>query len=100
MDPLRVLCVHGVGDHHSDTTWQSDWTRVITESVTRFAPQRKVQTDFLDYDDIFQDYPITAATVAGAVWKLSVSGVVHGLADLFRRHRGIADIPARVRWTA
>jgi metacaspase-1 len=100
MEPLRVLCVHGVGDHHSDTTWQADWTRAITQSVARFDTSRVVLVDFLMYDEIFERYPLGAATIASAIFKLSASGIIHGIGDLFRRGRGFADIPARVRWTA
>jgi len=100
--PIRVLCVHGVGDHHSDTTWRADWQAAIRQSVARFTTTRPVQCDFILYDYIFekQEYQITALSIASAVWKLSVSGVMHGVTDLFRRQRGLADISSRIRWTA
>src|SRR5688572_21109461 len=100
--PIRVLCVHGVGDHHSDTTWQHDWQAAIRQSVARFTATRPVIFDFVLYDDIFakREYQITPLSIASAVWKLSVSGVVHGVNDLFRRQRGLADISSRIRWTA
>jgi hypothetical protein len=99
---LRVLCVHGVGDHHSDTTWQQDWALAIYQSVADHDASRRVAVDFLMYDDIFQkaNYQISAPMVASAVWQLSVSGVVNGIQDLFHRGRGLRDVASQVRWTA
>ena len=29
MPALRVLCVHGIGDHHTSTTWEADWQAAV-----------------------------------------------------------------------
>jgi hypothetical protein len=97
---MRILCLHGVGDHHSDVTWQTDWANAIRNAIWQFDPGREVTFHYMMYDYIFQKYPLDAGTIAGALWKLSVSGIVNGIGDLFRRSRGIADVSSRVRWTA
>ena len=99
---MKILCVHGVGDHHSDTTWQADWSAVIRAGIRRFDPNREVAVEFVMYDDIFEKkkYRIQPWDLATAVTKLTVSGIIHGIGDFFRRGRGLGDLTARIRWTA
>lgn len=99
--PLKVLCVHGVGDHHSNLTWQSDWSTAILSGLRRWNPSATASFHFIPYDDLFSAAKLNAATVTAAIWKLGTSGIVHGIGDLFgRRTRGLRDFPQQLRWTA
>ncbi len=101
-ETMRVLCVHGVGNHRDDLDWQSQWREVIERGVRTWDPQRQVELDFIMYDDIFAQHPISVAATASALAQLMMSGVVHGITDIFRTRgaRGLFDIPERLRWTA
>jgi hypothetical protein len=98
--PLRILCVHGVGDHHTSLAWQGAWTDAILAGLRTWDSTATALTSFVAYDDLFDTAKLDAGTVAGAVWKLGLSGAWHGVGDLFRRRRGIMDVPAELRWTA
>jgi metacaspase-1 len=98
-EPLRVLCLHGVGHHGRDLAWQERWREAITRSVRRWAPRRHVELSFPLYDDLFEAADLSLGGLVEAVWKLTLSGVAHGFRDL-RPRRGLLDIPDRVRWTA
>ncbi|MBL1215985.1 MAG: caspase family protein [Planctomycetes bacterium] len=101
---MRVLCVHGVGNHSRTSEWKDKWTKAIEWSVVQWNPTISVETDFVMYDDIFEHHPVDPITIAGAVTQLLSSGIVHGIGDLFRTHRGMSrglfDIPDTIRWTA
>ncbi len=109
---LRVLCVHGVGDHHSDLAWQDQWREAVKTAVRAWRPDHEPDFDFASYDDIFARYPITGPGIAEALAKLFKSGIVHGVSDLaekigeriggiFGRRRGIlGGFSERVRWSA
>lgn len=97
---FRILCVHGVGDHHTNSNWQEGWKRPIVESLQRWNPACRPEVDFLLYDDLFQGAPLNAATYAEALSRLGWSGIVHGIGDLFGRSRGLGGLPEVVRWTA
>jgi len=91
--------VHGVGDHHTDQSWQSGWQEVIRAGLTRWNPDLRLEFHFPLYDDIFAAEKVTPAAIAIAVAKLLGSGIAYGIGDLIRR-RGLATLPQRVRWTA
>lgn len=97
---LTVLCIHGIGDHHSDHSWQVQWTNAITSGLHQWAPGLDVQCRFEVYDHLFDQAKLDATTIAAAIYKLTASGIIHGIADLFRRTRGIRDLPEQLRWTA
>ncbi|HEV8607361.1 MAG TPA: caspase family protein [Tepidisphaeraceae bacterium] len=98
--PLRVLCVHGVGDHHTSLAWRGAWTDAILAGLRTWDAAATAITDFVVYDDLFDTADLNPGTVASAIWKLGTSGVWHGIGDLFRRPRGLMDIPTELRWTA
>jgi metacaspase-1 len=128
MPSLRVLCVHGVGDHHTSTTWEADWQAAVRSAVAVWDANLTVEFDFLLYDDLFEKYPLDPATYAEAIYKLGGSGIAVGVNDAVNavegaidqvgqavggavndvatgigglfRSRGLADIPAELRWTA
>lgn len=100
MEPLRVLCIHGVGNHHANLLWQDRWRTAIQHSIQVWNPARTAECDFVMYDDLFEAAPLNPLTIAEALLKLGASGVVHGIADFFRRRRGIFEAPELIRWTA
>src|SRR6186997_898382 len=95
MKTLKVLGIHGLGDHRG-TTWQADWEAALRAA---FPGQGQIDLDikFLTYDDIFEKVDLTVWETMQAFWKLSRSGI----SSLFRRRRGmIGDVSDRIRWTA
>jgi hypothetical protein len=105
MAKLKILGVHGIGDHHSNLAWQDHWRAAIESGLRRWNPSIECEFSFLLHDSIFAQYPISAIDVAQAVAKLGASGLVHSIGDaitgLFSRKRGfIQDVSSTVRWTA
>lgn len=98
--PLRILCVHGVGHQEADPTFEGAWREAISRGLTEWSLARPFEIQFVAYDDLFAANPPNALDVAKAVVKLSGSGLVHGIGDLFRRRRGFGDVAESVRWTA
>ena len=99
-EPLRVLCVHGIGNHHVDLSWQRAWQDAIVAGIHRWDPAREVSLSFPLYDDIFDAHPITVAGTVDAALQLLGSGIVHGIGDLFRPRAARAPISEKLRWTA
>jgi hypothetical protein len=121
MATLRVLGIHGVGDHHSNTSWMGQWEQAIQRAVGTWDPSMKVQCTFPLYDQFFEDsrFKLNAGSYANALFKLStsavevgvaaveekvgevVSGVENFIGGLFHpSSRGLADVPIELRWTA
>lgn len=105
MARLKILGVHGIGDHHTHLEWQEQWKTAIEGGLRRWSPSIECEFSFVMHDKIFASYPITAAGVAEAVVKLGASGIFHSIGDaitgLFTRRRGfIQDLSSTVRWTA
>ncbi len=97
---LRILCVHGVGHQEGQADFEAQWHMAISEGLSRWSMSRPFTIKFLQYDDLFADAPLSAADVAVAAAKLGLSGLVHGIGDLFRQRRGFGDIRESLRWTA
>lgn len=92
---LRVLGVHGLGDHRN-STWKSTWTKALKESVPT-GDELSLDCRFVSYDDIFEDTDISTWEAASALWKLTKSGV----GSIGRRQKGVVgDISKKIRWTA
>ena len=92
---IKVLGVHGVGDHR-EIPWRQEWEQAVRAC---FAADSGVELefDFVFYDPIFEKTRISFADTMRALWKLGRSG----FGGLGRRPaRGIGDIPDMVRWTA
>jgi hypothetical protein len=98
--PLKILCVHGVGHHEADQQSEIQWRLAIGGGVFRWNANQALDIQFVKYDDLFAAASLTALDVAEAVVKLSVSGVVHAVGDLFRRRRAFGALRESVRWTA
>ena len=99
-EPLRVLCVHGVGHQEKDPAFENTWRDAITAGLTEWTFDRTFQIEFVAYDDLFAADPPSAFEVAAALVKLGASGIFHGIGDLFHRRRGFGDLAESVRWTA
>lgn len=93
MKKVKVLGVHGLGDHRN-STWKQDWEAALL-AVFPGQPEIELECSFLTYDDIFEKVDLTVWQTMQAVWKLGRSGVA-GIGG----RRGLSDIADRVRWTA
>lgn len=92
---IKILCVHGLGDHRA-SPWRDEWQKAIASS---FATEDGVALEFrfATYDPIFEETKISFAETMGALWKLTRSGVTQTV----RRQRGlISNVTDRLRWTA
>lgn len=103
--PLRVLCVHGVGNHQASLDWQERWRDTIRHALARWSPARTVEFHFVMHDHLFDKAPLGPLQIADALAKLLGSGLWHGIGDLFGRlsrggRRGPMSLSQRVRWTA
>lgn len=96
---LRIVCVHGVGDHRSGE-WKHGWLDTMQAAVNRYDPSVVIEPIWCDYDDLVAEYGIDAGESLEALATLTFSGVVHGIGDLFRRRRGIGSVADSIRWTA
>jgi hypothetical protein len=102
--PLRILCVHGVGHQEGDPSFEATWRESITGGLARWNLQRPFEARFVAYDELFAADPPGPLDLAKAVAKLGASGIVHGIGDflggLFHRGRGLGDVSEAVRWSA
>lgn len=96
---LSLLCVHGVGHQERDTSWQQGWRDAIAGAVARWSEDCSIECHFVQYDELFDEAELDAATIAEAMLRLSASGAIHGVADAFKR-RGFGEVREQVRWTA
>lgn len=95
MKSVKILGVHGLGDHRN-STWKEDWTAALTATFPG-QPDIELKFSFLAYDDIFEGIDLSVWETMQAVWKLARSGVTSGI----RGRRGvIGDVSDRIRWTA
>lgn len=91
---LRILGVHGLGDHRM-SPWREQWTSAIT-SCFPAESGLDLEFDFAFYDQIFEKTEISFAETMGALFKLGWSGV----SGIGRRRKGLGGISDRIRWTA
>jgi hypothetical protein len=95
MKQVKILGVHGLGDHRR-TTWKEAWSSTIG-SVFPGQDQVKLEFAFLTYDDIFEKVDLSVWETMRAVWKLARSGV----STAFGRQRDVlGDVSELVRWSA
>jgi hypothetical protein len=98
--PLRVLCLHGIGNHQTDTSWRETWETAVSAGVARWDPLRQIEFLFPIYDDIFEAYPISPGDTTEAALRLLGSGIWHGVQDIFRTRALRGSVPEMLRWTA
>ena len=95
MRKLKLLGVHGLGDHRT-STWKEDWQAALRAA---FPGRDEVELEFafVSYDDIFEDVDLSLWDTMQAVWKLARSG----LSTALGRRRGVlGDVSDAVKWTA
>jgi metacaspase-1 len=100
--PLRILCVHGVGHQENDPMFEAAWRDAITHGLSQWTFQRPFQIEFVAYDELFAARRLTPAEMLKAIAKLSASGLLHGVKDgiddvFGRERRALSEV---VRWTA
>jgi hypothetical protein len=95
MKKLKILGVHGLGDHRN-TTWKEDWTSAL-RAVFPGQDAVELEFSFLAYDDIFAKVDLSVWQTMKAIWKLARSGVANALGG---RRGVLGDVSDRVRWTA
>jgi metacaspase-1 len=93
--PLKVMCVHGLGDHRK-TPWKEVWQDAVSKVFANYG-EVKLEFSFITYDPIFEKVNLSAWETMQAVWKLTRSAV----GSVISGRRGIvADVPDKVKWTA
>ena len=94
---LKVFCVHGVGNHHEDLSWQAEWKGAIRSAVGVPEDELAIEFNCPTYDALFSEFDLTVLGTVKAAGKLAGSGI----AGLFRRRRGFFDrVREGIRWTA
>ncbi|MFM1894975.1 MAG: hypothetical protein RLZZ385_49 [Pseudomonadota bacterium] len=91
---IKILCVHGLGDHRA-----SDWENIWQQAVTQAFPSRnglELEFVFLTYDPIFAEVRISPWEAASAFWKLTRSGIGTALG----RRGLISEVSDKIKWTA
>ncbi|MEM1145999.1 MAG: caspase family protein [Pseudomonadota bacterium] len=92
---IRILGIHGLGDQRL-TGWETHWENAVTKTLTGID-DLKLEFDFVNYDDIFDETEISFAETTTAAWKLTQSGFT----SIFRRRRGvIGRVNNSIRWSA
>lgn len=97
MSDLRILFVHGIGNHHADLSWQGRWEASARAGVRHWDSARAVETKFVDLDQIFAQYPVSWRDTWEALRRLSASGLrgIIGGQDLAQ-----GAVSDSIRWTA
>ena len=55
---LRILCVHGVGQHPPGGAWQQAWEAAIHEACRQVDAERALDIQYCHYDDIFAQHTV------------------------------------------
>ncbi|MEZ6070667.1 MAG: hypothetical protein R3C10_10420 [Pirellulales bacterium] len=82
---LKILGVHGLGDHRDDT-WIDQWTDTVVGCVRRFDFEGSVIDRAVNYDDYFFDHvDFDPAEYLAAAQDLVGSWISTTFSDWFRR---------------
>jgi pimeloyl-ACP methyl ester carboxylesterase len=99
-EPLRVMAVHGVGDHHSNLDWMLDWREALAQGIGRWDPDQEVEYDFVAYDDVFEaDQPDSQSLVAW-LWTILGADCQRWLRRNARHGNHLERVSESLRWTA
>lgn len=97
---MQILAIHGVGHADAQADWQPQWQQAVVSGLGAWRPGLTANIEFLAYDDLFEAAPLGAAEVVEALFRLSASGLFHGLSDRLRSRGGLRSALDSVRWTA
>lgn len=97
---MQILAIHGVGHADAKTDWQPRWRQAVQQGVGAWRADLEPAIEFLGYDDLFESAPLGVAEVVEALFRLSASGLFHGLTDRLRSRGGLSSALDSVRWTA
>lgn len=97
---LKLLCIHGVGEHEENIDWVEQWRSWVESGLRAYDPSVQVEADLLYFQEFFEKAPINPLTYARALASLIGSGIWHGFVPGRRNIRGEHGYSQRVRWTA
>jgi hypothetical protein len=97
MSKIRILGVHGLGDHRA-SPWKEEWMRAIRAQIESTPGAAELEFDFFEYDELFEQVEISTWDMMRAFAKLVGSGI----GGFFRSARGglVPEASERLRWTA
>ena len=90
---IRLLGVHGVGQHPVGGAWERAWLAAIARGLAPVGSDFRAVTSFVHYDDLFEAQRLDFWDVAEAFAKLVGSAVSAPT-------RGVGGVPEALRWTA
>lgn len=94
--PLKLLCVHGVGNQEADATVRPAWESAIGAGLRMVNPDTPIEFYFLEYDALFEAAPRDLAVWSEALRRLLSSGLRAGAEKLPGLFRG-GPPPAEAR---
>ena len=97
---MKILAIHGVGHGDAKTDWKPQWEQAVARGLGAWQPQLQPEIAYFAYDDLFEKAPLGVPQVLEALYRLSASGLFHGLTDRMRSRGGLASALDAVRWTA
>ena len=106
MTTLKILGIHGLGDHRQ-SPWKRDWQDVLRTAIPN-AQAMPLEFRFFEYDRIFEAVEISFTDSLKALYKLAQSGVSHWRDESpqegrfgVARAEGVFDsVRDKLRWTA
>ncbi|RYE50806.1 MAG: caspase family protein, partial [Hyphomicrobiales bacterium] len=91
---LKILGVHGLGNQQG-SGWETKWTEAVRNAFP--AAGIELSFEFVNYDDIFAGTELSGWEIAGAIFKLGLSGI----SAPFQHDRALIDeISDKIKWTA
>ena len=88
---MKILAIHGVGHGDAKTDWKPQWQQAVAGGLGTWRPGLEPELEFLAYDDLFESAPLGAPEVLEALYRLSASGLFHGVSDRLRSRGGMAS---------
>lgn len=93
---LRILNVHGIGQHPPGGEWEKEWSDAVRAPLARVAPDTEPVFEFVHYDDLFEKHSVGFFDTVEALAKLGASAVTAPF-----RARGMErGLSSTLRWTA
>lgn len=98
--PLRVLSIHGVGEHHSNLNWTTAWRDALAQGIRRWDPEMAVEYNFLCYDDVFAMKDQSEACLMSWLWMILGADCFRWLGRPRCRSKPTRTLRDEIRWTA